>query len=92
MENEKVVRMEENIKQTNKRLEVCDKKIEKLEETYSIMSNLNYRMENVEKAVESIDHKLDQHKDNKGKKWDKLIEYIFYTVLAYILLKLGIKG
>lgn len=92
MDNEKIARMDENIKQVHKKLDLYDKKIEKLEETYTIMMNLSYRMENVENAVKSIDNKLDQTNEKKGKKWDKLIDYLFYALLGFILIKLGLKG
>ncbi len=88
---EKIARIDESTKQAHKRIDTHDKKIEKLEQTYSIMQNLNYRMENVENAVKSIDNKLDNQQEKKGMKWDKFIDYIFYAILAYALLKLGLK-
>ena len=56
-------------------------------------------MEKVETAVDNIDKKLDakvqEENQTKGKKWDKLIDYIFYfvlaTLLAYISHQLGFK-
>ena len=69
------------------------------EKTYSIMEKMDYRMGKVESAVEKIDLKLDskvsEDDKEKSKKWDKLIDYIFYSVLAVILgliyMKLGLK-
>lgn len=76
-----------------------EKRIDSLEKTYSIMEKMNYRMEKMETAVEKIDKKLDAkvQEDNqvKGKKWDKLIDYLFYAILAlllgYIAMNLGLK-
>ena len=52
-------------------------------------------MEKVESAVEKIDSKLDEQQGEKGKKWDKLVDYIFYTILGlllgYIAIQLGLK-
>lgn len=56
-------------------------------------------MGKVETAIEKIDNKLDdkinEDSQNKGKKWDKFIDYIFYFVLAlllgYIATHLGLK-
>ena len=56
-------------------------------------------MGKVESAVEKIDSKLDskvsEEDKAKGKKWDKFVDYIFYSVLAVILgliyMKLGLK-
>ena len=56
-------------------------------------------MGKVESAVEKIDLKLDSKVSEddkaKGKKWDKFVDYIFYSVLAVILgliyMKLGLQ-
>lgn len=77
------------------RLDEHEKRINGLEKTYSIMEKMDYRMGRVEKAVEKIDLKLDNNKDEKGKKWDKLIDYLFYFILAlllgYIAKQIGLK-
>lgn len=92
---ERLVTVEEGRKSNTKRLDDHDIRIESLEKTYSIMEKMNYRMENVEMAVEKIDKKLDENQQEKSKKWDKLIDYIFYSVIAVILgfiyMKLGLK-
>lgn len=92
---ERLVAVEEGRKSNTKRLDEHDSRIDNLEKTYSIMEKMNYRMENVEMAVEKIDKKLDENQEEKGKKWDKLIDYIFYSVIAVILgfiyMKLGLK-
>lgn len=53
------------------------------------MEKMDYRMGKVETAVDKIDKKLDTkvHEDSqaKGRKWDKLIDYIFYFILALML-------
>lgn len=80
-----------------------EERIEKLEDTYSLMQKMDCRIENVEgavskveKAVEKIDNKISMKVEEKGKKWDKLIDYLFYAVLAcllgYIAYQLGLKG
>lgn len=101
-EKERLVAVEERGKSNTKRIDEHDKEIEELKKTYSIMEKMDYRMGNVEKGLENINEKLDKHdraiteesnKENKNKafKWDKLIDYIFYAVLAYALIKLGLK-
>lgn len=86
--NEKFKHHEEQLRDHNTR-------ISKLEVTYSIMQNLDYRVGKVEETVKSIDKKLDLQQENKSKKWDKLIDYLFYFILAsilgYIAINLGIK-
>ena len=96
---EKVAHLEEREKSSTKRINEHDERIDKLEKTYSIMEKMDYRMGKVESAVEKIDQKLDnkvsEDDKSKGKKWDKLVDYIFYSVLAVILgliyIKLGLK-
>ena len=77
------------------RLDDHEKRLDGLEKTYSIMEKMDYRMERVENSVEKINTKLDSNKDEKGKKWDKLIDYLFYFILAlmlgYIASQLGLK-
>lgn len=90
-----VAHLEERAKSNTKRLDEHDDKIQKLEDTYSLMQNVNYRIENVESNIEKINTKLDENNNEKGKKWDKLIDYVFYfvlcTLLTYISTKLGLK-
>lgn len=85
----------ESSKSAHNRLDGQEERLEKLEDNYAILSNINYRMDKVETTVENIDCKLDATQNEKGKKWDKLIDYIFYAVLGigigYIALKLGLK-
>lgn len=93
---EKVAHLEEKAKSNIKRLDEHDKDIDELKKTYSIMEKMDYRMSNVEKGLDNINAKLDKHdveiqeemnKDIniKSKKWDKLIDYIFYFFIAAIL-------
>ena len=102
LEHERLVQVEERSKSNTKRLDEHDNEIEQLKKTYSALEKMDYRMGNVEKSVTSINNKLVKHEEEisktekeKGKKWDKLIDYIFYSVIAVILLlvytKLGLK-
>lgn len=88
---EKIIETEQRTKSNTKRLDEHDEKIEQLEKTYSIMEKMDYRMGKVENAVERIDNKLDSNDKSKGMKWDKLIDYLFYAILAFALFKLGLK-
>ena len=85
----------ERYKNHQERIDDHEKRIDELEKTYSIMQKMDYRMERVENSVENINKKLDSNKDEKGKKWDKLIDYLFYFILAaimgYIAMKLGLN-
>lgn len=96
---EKVAHLEEREKSNTKRISEHDIRLDTLEKTYSIMEKMDYRMGKVELAVDKIDQKLDakvnEDSKEKGKKWDKLIDYLFYTILGlllgYIAIKLGLK-
>ena len=87
---EKMAHLEEREKSNTKRLDDHDSRLDNLEKTYSIMEKMDYRMGQVETAVDKIDKKLDakvnENDKEKGKKWDKLVEYIFYTILGAIML------
>ena len=48
-------------------------------------------MSNVENNVSEIRKDIQKGKEQKGMKWDKLIDYLFYAILAFALLKLGLK-
>lgn len=90
-----VAHLEEREKSNTKRIDEHDIKIQKLEDTYSLIQNVNYRIENVEENIEKINNKLDENSNEKGKKWDKFIDYVFYFVLCalltYISTRLGLK-
>ena len=94
MDNEyvkKIIETEERSKSNTKRLDKHDKDIEELKKTYAIMEKMDYRMGQVEDSIKIIDNKLDKQVEKKGMKWDKLIDYIFYAILAVCLLRLGLK-
>lgn len=88
---ERFVEVEQRGKSNTKRLDEHDERLEKLEKNTAILEKMDYRMGRVENAVERIDNKLEAHQEKKGVKWDKLIDYLFYAMLAYALFKLGLK-
>lgn len=96
---EKIAHLEEQNKSNTKRIDEHDERIEKLEYTYSTLQKMDYRIGKLETTIEKMDNKLDskinQDSENKGKKWDKLLDYLFYSVIAILLAllysKLGLK-
>lgn len=88
---ERLIKVEQISSSNTKRIDTCEQKIDKLENTYQMLTQMDYRMGKVENAVERIDNKLENHDKQKGLKWDKLIDYLFYAILAYALFKLGLK-
>ena len=88
---EKIIETESRSKSNTKRIDEQEKSIEELKKTYSIMQNIDYRMGKVENSVDQINQKLDSTQKEKGLKWDKLLEYLFYAILAFVLWKIGLK-
>ena len=72
-----------------------EERISSLEQSTRILETMNYRLGQMETTIKSINQKLDSKESEKGKKWDKLIDYLFYFVIAailgYVAYKLGIK-
>ena len=85
----------EHFNSVDKTIEIHEKRLNNLEKTYAIMEKMEYRMEQMEKSVTAINDKLDNQSAEKGKKWDKLIDYLFYFIIAallgYIIHQMGIK-
>lgn len=85
----------ERYKHHQERLDDHEKRIDSLEKTYSIMEKMEYRMGSMENSVKEINKKLDNNINEKGKKWDKLIDYLFYFILAlllgYIAMQFGLE-
>ena len=92
---ERLVDIDNRSKSNMKRLDNHESRLEELEKTYAVMKQMDYRMGNLESSVNDISAKLDKRLEEKGKKWDKLIDYLFYFVLAtllgYIAYSLGLK-
>ena len=88
---EKIAEIEQRSNSNTKRLDEYDGQIKELQNTYTIMEKMDYRMGNVENNVSEIKEDIQKSKEQKGMKWDKLIDYLFYAILAYALFKLGLK-
>lgn len=88
---ERIVETEQRSKSNTKRLDEHDEDIKELQNTYKIMEKMDYRMGNVENNVTEIKEEIQKGKEQKGMKWDKLIDYLFYAILAFALFKLGLK-
>lgn len=81
------------------RLNNHEKRIETLESSTSDIKTVVYRLDTMDKRLDTMEGKLDlalkKDTEEKGKKWDKFIEYIFYAVvgilIAYIAYSLGIQ-
>lgn len=72
-----------------------EERITTLEHSTRVLETMNYRLGQMETTIKTINTKLDNKENEKGKKWDKLIDYLFYfivaLILSYVAYKLGIK-
>lgn len=72
-----------------------EERITSLEHSTKVLETMNYRLGQMETTIKTINTKLDAKENEKGKKWDKLIDYLFYFIIAlilgYVAYKLGIK-
>lgn len=94
-----IAKIKETIRSLGETVNKHDVKIEKLEDVYIALTKMDYRVENVESGVEEIKQtvkvigeRTQEPQKEKALKWDKLIDYLFYIVIAYALFKLGIKN
>lgn len=83
--------IDERFKNQEKTINDHESRIKSLEKTYSIMQKMELRVGYIEESVDTINQKLDSQSKEKGMKWDKLIDYLLYAILAYCLYKLGLK-
>ena len=66
---EKIAEIEQRSKSNTKRLDEYDGQIKELQNTYSIMEKMDYRMGNVENNVSEIKEDIQKSKEQKGMKW-----------------------
>jgi hypothetical protein len=83
--------IEEKFKIQDKIINDHEERIKNLEKIYVIMAKMETTMNNIKTDVTNIKTQLNEDSEKKGMKWDKLIDYLFYAILAYCLYKLGIK-
>lgn len=103
---ERLVAVEQSTKSAHKRINENEERLDALEKTYALMEKMDYRMGRVEDSVDKISQKLDsnykelmstknQNTNEKSKKWDKLIDYLFYAIVGavvmFVLTKIGIN-
>ncbi len=83
MEN-KLINLENNIEKNKQKIENLKKRLKKIEDSISKIKIIENKLLKLEEIIENMQY-------DKGKKWDKLIDYLFYAVVAYCLYKLGIN-
>lgn len=81
---EKIATIESISKENNR-------KISELEKTSILIEKLDCKIQNLESSLERIEQKVLNMDNRKISKWEKFIDYIFYSVIAYALVRLGLK-
>lgn len=89
---------ESRSKSNVKRLDEHDRQLKELTNVYVALTKMDTKVANVETDVSEIKTDIKGLKSSaseptkeKASKWDKLIDYLFYAILAYALIKLGLK-
>lgn len=83
--------IEEKFKVQDDKIVNHEERITNLEKTYVIMAKMETTLKNVQTDISDMKDKMSKSTEDKAFKWDKLIDYLFYAILAYCLYKLGIK-
>lgn len=83
--------IEEKFKVQEEKIVNHEDRITNLEKTYIIMAKMETTLKNVQTDISDMKGKISKNTEDKAFKWDKLIDYLFYAILAYCLYKLGIK-
>lgn len=85
----------EKFKNQQKQIDDHERRLDVLEKNTAILQRMDLQLKNVETDVKEIKATISDTSKEKGKKWDKLIDYLFYfiiaTILGYVAIKLGIK-
>lgn len=91
--NEEVIK--ERLNGVDKELEKHEKRISSLEKTYSIMERMEFQIKEMDANIAKLSEKIDNQSNEKGRKWDKLIDYLFYFIIAallgYVIHQMGLK-
>ena len=91
--NEEVIK--ERLNGVDKELEKHEKRISSLEKTYSIMERMEFQIKEMDANIAKLSEKIDNQNNEKGRKWDKLIDYLFYFIIAallgYVIHQMGLK-
>lgn len=90
--------IEEKFKVQEEKIVNHEDRITNLEKIYVIMAKMETTMKNIQsdnvemkEDIKKIKSSQVEETNKKSMKWDKLIDYLFYMILAYCLWKLGIK-
>ena len=91
--NEEVIK--ERLNGVDKELEKHEIRLSSLEKTYSIMERMEFQIKEMDANIAKLSEKIDNQSNEKGRKWDKLIDYLFYFIIAallgYVIHQMGLK-
>lgn len=85
MDNEKLIRLEEEMKQVNSRLNKLENKIENIYDLTSSVKQIATEMKAMREDVNKIDDRVKTIEDKPAKRWDSVVGQIVSIVVAGIM-------
>ena len=94
MDNERLVRVEESVKQAHKRLDTIEGKITNIYELATSVREIAIEMKEMRKDMANIDSRVKNIEDKPAKRQDAIIGQIISLIVAaivgFIFAKLGV--
>lgn len=94
MENEKLIRLEEDFKQVEQRLNKIESKIENIYDLASSIKQIATEMRAMREDVNKIDIRVKCIEDKPAKRWDSVVSQIIGILVAgfmgFLISKIGL--
>lgn len=91
-----IIENSQSTKSAHRRLDRIEVEVKEIKELTIAVKEIAMETKATREDVNDMNSRLKAVEDKPAKKWDKLIDYVFYFALAiilgYIALKLGFKG
>lgn len=93
--NEKLIRLEADMKHVNEQLKEHDKKINELSDVYIALTKVNDKVDVIDSDVKEIKNDLNKYKSKPAERIDNIINTIVVALLGglvgFFLSKIGLK-
>lgn len=95
IDNEKIIRLEENNKITEKRINVLEKKVDEIGNITLSIKELTMEIKQMREDVNKMDSRIDLLERKPQKRWDNLINQLISLLVAgifgFVISKLNIS-